>query len=31
MAVTSLPPDIVVGDRGFGTAANNQALDAFGR
>jgi transposase, IS5 family len=30
MAVTGRPPDIVVGDRGFGTTANDQALDALG-
>jgi transposase, IS5 family len=30
IAVTGRPPSTVVGDRGFGTAANDQALDALG-
>jgi transposase, IS5 family len=30
IAVTGQPPGTVVGDRGFGTAANDQALDAVG-
>jgi transposase, IS5 family len=30
MAVTGRPPDTVVGDRGFGTAANDQAVEALG-
>jgi IS5 family transposase len=30
IAVTGQPPGTVVGDRGFGTAANDQALDALG-
>jgi transposase, IS5 family len=30
MAVTGRPPGTVVGDRGFGTAANDQALAALG-
>src|SRR5215211_5111104 len=30
IAVTGRPPGTVVGDRGFGTAANDQALDALG-
>jgi IS5 family transposase len=29
-AVTGRPPGTVVGDRGFGTAANDQALEALG-
>jgi IS5 family transposase len=29
-AVTGRPPGTVVGDRGFGTAANDQVLAAFG-
>jgi IS5 family transposase len=28
--VTGRPPSTVVGDRGFGTAANDQALEALG-
>jgi transposase, IS5 family len=30
MAVTGRPPGTVVGDRGFGTAANDQAVEALG-
>jgi IS5 family transposase len=30
IAVTGRPPGTVVGDRGFGTAANDQALEALG-
>jgi transposase, IS5 family len=30
VAVTGRPPGTVVGDRGFGTAANDQALEALG-
>jgi transposase, IS5 family len=30
MAVTGRPPGTVVGDRGFGTAANDQAVQALG-
>jgi IS5 family transposase len=30
MALTGRPPGTVVGDRGFGTAANDQALEALG-
>jgi IS5 family transposase len=30
VAVTGQPPGTVVGDRGFGTAANDQALEALG-
>jgi transposase, IS5 family len=30
VAVTGQPPATVVGDRGFGTAANDQALEALG-
>ena len=30
IAVTGRPPGTVVGDRGFGTAANDQAMDALG-
>jgi len=30
MAVTGRPPGTVVGDRGFGTAANDQALETLG-
>jgi transposase, IS5 family len=30
VAVTGWPPGTVVGDRGFGTAANDQALEALG-
>jgi IS5 family transposase len=30
IAVTGRPPDTVVGDRGFGTAANGQAMAALG-
>jgi transposase, IS5 family len=30
IAVTGRPPSTVVGDRGFGTAANDQALEALG-
>jgi IS5 family transposase len=30
IAVTGRPPDTVVGDRGFGTAANDQAVEALG-
>jgi IS5 family transposase len=30
MAVTGRPPGTVVGDRGFGTAANDQAMEAVG-
>jgi transposase, IS5 family len=31
MALTGRPPGTVVGDRGFGTAANDQAVEALGR
>jgi transposase, IS5 family len=30
IAVTGRPPGTVVGDRGFGTAANDQAMEASG-